>query len=721
MRHAEDKSKSTTKRLANSALNQPRSPVWVPTALLLLLTFALYWPATRCDFVDFDDQVYVTENLHVQNGLTWEGFKWAFVHPVSGNWHPLTMLSHTLDCQFYGLKPWGHHLTSVLLHALNGVLVFVLLRQMTGAMWRSLFVAALFAIHPLRVESVAWVAERKDVLCGSFGLLALIFYARYAEQLKIKNVKCRISYGLTLMFFTLGLMSKPMLVTWPFVMLLLDYWPLSRMQNAKCKMQNAQNAESGMQNAESGGQNAESGIQNLKMLIVEKIPFFVVAGAASVVTFLIQRQAGAMTMLKGDNLTFTVRLGNALISYARYLGKMFWPTDLAFFYPYPDAWPLGQVLLAGGLLLGLSALLFAQRRRSPFLLMGWLWFCGTLVPVIGVVQVGVQSLADRYTYLPSLGALMLIVWGAHELTRRWRFPMLAVAGTAAIVVCVVLTRRQIGYWQDSETLARHDLEAAENNYLAHSILGLALLEHGQSDEAIGQCQEALRLKPTYPEAHIYLGNAFNQKAQTDAAIAQYQEALRLNPRFAAARFNLGETYFKTGQMDAAKGQYQEALLLNPNSADAHNRLGTIYYKNKQTEVAVTQYQEAIRLKPDFPEARYNLGTACFKLGQVDAAIAQYQEAIRLKPDYFQAHYDLGIAYGQKSWIDMAISEFQISVRLNPDDAEAHNNLGNALAKQGQMDAAISEFREALRLRPGYAIAQKNLSLALAMQHAPAGR
>ena len=390
---------------ANQSNNPWHIPVWLPAGFLLLLTLAVFWPATRCDFINVDDQAYVTENAHVQAGLTLANVKWAFTNPVSANWHPLTMLSHMLDCQLYGLKPWGHHLTSVLWHALNALLVFIWLRQATGAMWRSFMVAALFAVHPLHVESVAWVAERKDVLSAFFGLLTLIAYTKYVtsdkwqeagkthtsprpspqrgegeKRVPVSSPVTRhpsLCYALALVCYALGLMSKPMLVTRPFVLLLLDYWPLNRMRSAEC------------------------GMRSLKWLLLEKIPFLVLAAADGVVTFLIQGQNGVVKTVA--DYPPGARIGNLLISYCRYLGKIFWPSDLAVYYPHPGYWPLAEVLLAGGFLLGVTAGFVMLRRRQPFLLMGWLWFLGTLVPVIGLVQVGRQSMADRYTYLPSLG------------------------------------------------------------------------------------------------------------------------------------------------------------------------------------------------------------------------------------------------------------------------------------------------------------------------------
>ncbi|MEI7939047.1 MAG: tetratricopeptide repeat protein [Verrucomicrobiota bacterium] len=676
-------------RVPTLVVARPRFPAWLLAVSLALATIAIYWPATRCGFVNYDDDMYVTDNAHVISGVTWESLKWACLNPVSANWHPLTILSHMLDCQIFGLQPAGHHLTNVLFHALNAALVFVLLQQMTGASWRSLFVAALFAVHPLRVESVAWVSERKDVLSGLFGLLALIFYARYAQRRRQKaegrRQKAEASsrrspsrftfhvspfYLLSLCFFFCGLMSKPMLVTWPFVMLLLDCWPLRRMQNE---------ATTGTQPAPRSTFHVSRFTfhvprTTLLPLLLEKIPFFTLAALASVMTFVVQQHGGAM---KGaEKLPLGERSGNALISGCRYLGKLFWPSDLVVFYWHPGQWPIGKVLLAGGLILGLSVLLWVQRRRFPVLLVGWLWFLGTLVPVLGLVQVGQQAMADRYTYIPSLGVLIFAIWGTYELTRRWRYQVsvLSVAGGAAIILSAALTRQQIGHWTDSEALFRYALEVTENNYVAHKFLGDALDKRGQIDGAISQYQQSLRLKSDDALVCNNLGVALDKKGQTEDAISQYREVIRLEPDRPFPHYNLGNALLKKGQIDEA----------------------------------ITQYQEAIRLKPDYADAHNNLGNAFNNKGQLDAAIDQYQQAIRLKPDYAIAHNNLGAALGRKGQNDAAIRQYQEAIRLNPHDALAHNNLGAALDKMGRTDEAISQFQEAVHLKSDYTDAKDNL-------------
>jgi len=676
-----------------------RFSVCLMAGLLVLGTFSLYWPATGYDFVSYDDDVYVTSNAHVQSGLTLKSIKWACSNPVCCNWHPITVWSHMLVCQLSGLNPWGHHLTNVVLHALNAGLVFALLQLMTGATWRSLLVAALFAVHPLRVESVAWVSERKDVLSGFFGLLALIAYARYAQvQSQQPNPKTaphssRFTphaapfYLLSLFLFALGLMSKPMLVTWPFVMLLLDYWPLRRFELSTLRSQ----------------------LSILLRLVREKIPFLLLAASASIVTLVVQQRGGSLAM--GERLPLGARVGNALISYYRHIGKLFWPKHLAVYYPHPGSWPLGYVVLAGGVILGISVLVWVQRRRYPYLLVGWLWFVGMLVPVIGLVQTGGQAMADRHTYLPSLGLLLLAIWGVCELTQRWRYRALALslAGGAAIILCLALTQQQLGYWKDSETLFRHALEVTENNYLAHANLGAVLIKKGQIDEAISQCQEAIRLKPDCIDAHNNLGNAFVMKGRIDEAISQYQEALRLKPDYAEPCYNLGNTLLLKGHTDEAIHQFQEALRLKPDYAQAHNNLGVAFGKKGQSDEAISQYQEALRLKPDYAEAHYGLAITLALKGQMEEALREYQAALRLKPDYADTHNNLSFLWteypkalgamasaldGQGKYAD-AIRFYQAALKAQPAQEDILNNLAWLLASCP--DAAFRNGPEAVRL------------------------
>jgi protein O-mannosyl-transferase len=711
-------------RVSSSERARPRLPAWLLAVSLALLTIALFWPATRCDFVNYDDNGELTENIHVQHGLTWESMKWAFSSSLNGGWLPIQQLSHMALYPILGLNPWGYHLINVVLHGLNAALVFALLQQMTGARWRSVWVAALFAVHPLRVEAVAWVVEGKEVLCVFFGLLALMAYARYAQAQSLKSeagtedaesamqksgtpdtqhasrFTFHVSrlrshagtfYFLSLFLYALGLMSKPTVVTWPFVMLLLDYWPLGRLEPSTLNSQ----------------------LSTLLRLAREKIPFFVLAALESVITLMAQQREGGL--VTNESLPLAARVGNALISYCRYLGKLFWPTDMAVMYPHPGYWPLGKVVLAGGVLLGLSVLVWVQRRRFPYLLVGWLWYCGTLAPMSQVLQTGSQAMADRWTYIPSLGVLIMVVWGVCELTRGWQHRALgwSLAGGAVLVFCLAVTRQQIGHWQNSETLWRHTLDVTENNYFAHYNLGVTLDAKGQSDEALRQFEETMRLRPYEADVRNSFGAALGKKGQSEEAIRQYQEAIRLKPDHALAHNNLGAALDQKGQSDEAIRQLQEAIRLKPDYAEAHNNLGAALDKKGQRDEAIRQYQAAVRLKPDYADAHNNLGAALDDQGQSDEAIRHYQVALRLKPDHAEAHNNLGIALGRKGQSDEAIRQFQEAVRLKPDYADSYNNLGIAFWQQRRTGEAIRQFQEALRRKPDYADARKNLDAALA--------
>ena len=588
-----------------------------------LLALLVYWPATHCGFINFDDDLYVTANPRVQSGLTVESIKSAFLVPVASNWHPVTMLSHMMDCQLFGLNPWWPHTVNVLLHALNSALVFVLLREMTGAAWRSAAVAALFAVHPLHVESVAWVSERKDVLSTFFSLLSLIFYARYAQLEREKQSEVisknhasflrrrDVCYGLAFLFLLLGLMSKAMLVTWPFVMLLLDYWPLGR---------------------------ARPG--HMKRLIIEKMPFFALVVAASIMTMAVQQHAGAVAL--GGQLPFSARCENALISYCRYLGMLFWPVNLAVFYPLPGHWPIVEILMAAIALTVISVVVLLLRKRYAFLAVGWFWFVGTLLPVIGLIQAGDQALADRYMYIPSIGFFVLIIWGVYEMTSRWKEQtmVLSIAGTVTAFLCISTTSQQLGYWKDSETLFRHALDVTTDNYVADNNLAVVLEARGEFDEAMSRLQEAIRLKPYDVPAIFNLGNVYYATVQYDEAISEYRDALRLDPNNPDIHLNLGNAFFKKKQFDDAIAQYQEVVRLDPGNALAHNNLGEMLAKKGQTDDAISQYLEAIGLKPDYAQAYNNLGYLLQNVGRIQDAIGQYQQALRINPDYALARNNL---------------------------------------------------------------------------------
>ena len=635
---------------------------------LVLVTAALYWPMLHHRFINVDDEQYITNNPQVKAGLTWPGIVWAFENTEAANWHPLTWISHMLDCQLFGLNPGGHHLTSLLFHVANTLLLFLWLSQLTGALWRSAFVAALFAWHPLHVESVAWAAERKDVLSALFWMLALIAYTRYAQR--VTGDRCQVTrtepasspvtrhpslfYGLALLFFAFGLMSKPMVVTLPFVLLLLDFWPLNRLQ------------------LQSSGRVVAS-------LIFEKLPFFALAATGSVVTFLIQKSGGAVW--SSGTLTFHARVANALLAYVRYLSKTFWPADLAIIYPYPRHWPVMAVIGAALLLAIWSGLFIWRARQNPYLLAGWFWFLGTLIPAIGLVQVGSQSMADRYTYLPSIGLFILIVWGLNDLLnfRLQGRKMVMLIGSLALAGCLVCTTIQLNYWQNSIKLLRHAIEVTTGNYVACNFLGRALDDLGQKDEALLRYAESVRIESHYPQAQFNLGMAWLNRGWAEKACEPLAAAVRLAPDDAGARYNYAMALMADGRLDDAIAQFNEALRLNPNLAEAQSKLALVFIKQGKTAEAIPHFAETVRLHPNDAEARFNLGLALLDNHRPAEAAVQFAEELRLTPDATKAHYRLAQALQQQNQPAGAVEHYRKALRLTPEFPEAKAALNQILS------------------------------------------
>jgi tetratricopeptide (TPR) repeat protein len=553
---------------------------------LVAVTWAVFGQTLTHDFVNFDDHVYVYENPLVIRGLSTEGLIGAFTHTHARNWHPLTTLTHMLDCQLYGLNAGGHHLTNVILHTISVLLLFLVLKQMAGALWQSAFVAVLFAIHPLHVESVAWIAERKDVLSAVFFMLTLAAYFQYTRA------PSALRYLLVALLFAFGLMSKSMLVTLPFVLLLLDYWPLDRIRAHKSEVR-----------------------RRLPTLIKEKIPFLALSTFSCIATLFAQRQGPSAI----DQLPFLWRLENAFVTYVTYVWQMLWPARLAVFYPHPnDRLSLLQVTGAIALLVGTSLVVISLRRTKPYLVTGWFWYLAMLVPVIGMVQVGEQAHADRYTYLPQIGLYIMIAWTVDgllvESTRRRR-ALVGVIAAMAVVSLGVRAFGQTSYWKNSETLWNHALAVTGENDVAHNNLGFLFLRRGELDKAISEFQTALDIRSRNTQSHYNigaaliesnLGNALARNQRWDAAIDHLQEAVRLRPDYADAYFNLGSVLFQQGKIDQAIAQWQKTLAINPRDSEAHRNVADALRKQGKVKEAMSEYEQALNIAPEDSAALNNL-------------------------------------------------------------------------------------------------------------------
>ena len=607
---------------------------------LVVATLAVYWQVLDNDFVIFDDDVYVTENAHVHKGVTFDGLTWAFTSSHSSNWHPLTWISHMIDCQLYGLNPRGHHITSLLFHVANTLLLLLILLRMTGALWQSSFVAALFAIHPLHVESVAWVAERKDVLSTFFMMLTLWAYILYIKKREVKR------YLLVVLFFILGLMSKPMLVTLPFILLLLDFWPLGRLSLSH----DTRNVVTGQQTNEK---------MDIFRLVLEKVPLLTLAVVSSVATFIVQERGGAMELLKSYSLQ--TRIINAFVAYIEYIVNMVWPVELVVLYPHPgNSLPLWKGVVAGLALVLITILVIRKARKIPYLAVGWLWYVVTLIPVIGIVQVGSQAMSDRYTYITLIGLFVIISWGTKDLLSKWLHRKIWLCTLAAIIlpVLIVLTWKQVQYWENSNTLFKHTLKHTSNNFLIHNNQGIVLREQGRTEEAIKHYLQAMRSNPDYALAHYNLSNAYAEQGKDKKVIEACKQAIRIKPDYADAHYNLGVAY-------GGSGKYKEAI---------------------------EAFKQVIRIDPDYLQAHYNLGGVFAGLGKYRDAIEAFQQVIRIDPDYALVRNNLGIAYGALGKYKEAAEAFQQAIRIDPDDADAYLSLGIAYLSLNDRGSALEQYK-----------------------------
>jgi tetratricopeptide (TPR) repeat protein len=641
---------------------------------LAIIILVVFQRVRRFEFTNYDDDDYITENVYVMHGLTAESVKWAFTtpHGETSYWHPLTWLSHMLDCELFGLDAGLHHLTNLLLHIANTLLLFTIFNRMTAAPWRSAFVAAAFALHPLHVESVAWLAERKDVLSTFFWMLTV---AGYVSFVKRPNP---VRYLITLLAFALGLMTKPMLVTLPFLLLLLDYWPLERLKNLKV----------------------------FYRLILEKVPFFALSIISSTLTFVVQQKLGAVS-----NVSLVppgVRLNNILISYVKYIGKMFWPHKLAVFYPLALHLD-GRLILQGAaafvLLLLISILVIYLAARHKYLLTGWLWYLGTLVPVIGLVQAGAQSHADRYTYVPLTGLFIIVVWGFAELAAKWRLPKILTAAFAPAVLLLLAISAwfQLGHWRNSITLFEHALSVTGGNAVVHNNLGIALSAMGRLDEAAGHYRKTLELAPGDIRAHNNLGIVLRTQNKFDEAIEQFRKGLQVKPDSPELHYNLGRAFSEQGRFDESVLHYYQALRTREDSAEVHYYLAEALQMQGRLDEAVTHYQNVLKIDSQNAEAHNSLGNALLSQRRFDEAISCFRRAIELKPDWpapltsaaliLAAHSNVDVRNAEKA-VELAELAAQLTNRRN---AAVLNTLAVAYSAAGHLDQAISTAQEALEL------------------------
>ena len=597
--------------------------------LLVVIILAAYWQLPTHDFINFDDSGYITKNTHVKAGVTRENIAWAFNFINFAYWHPLTWLSHMLGFQLFGMNPSMHHLMNLFFHIANSVLLFFVLNRMTGSLLKSAFVAAVFAIHPLNVESVAWASERKNVLSTFFWMLTMLFYIRYVEKSSIFN------YLTTIFFFTSGLLAKPMLVTLPFVLVLLDYWPLNRFKLSQVN---------GMENKFRQGTDCRSRLRPIFRLVLEKVPFLFLSAVSIYLSSVSVQRFGLVESAAG--VSMKLRVSNALISYVIYIKKMLWPYHLAVFYPYPKAIPLWEIAGASLLLIGVTFLAFRWVTEKPYIAIGWLWYIGTLVPVIGLVQAGLwPSMADRFVYVPLIGLFIIIAWGVPDFISRWRFKkwLFVPIAIAVILNFTLSTHLQNTYWESSIALFKHTLDVTIDNEVAHQKLGEALVAQGRTDEAVKHYYEALRINPNLVAAHINMGVALRLEGKLDQAMEHFSKVLHLNPNSANAYYEIGHTFEKMNKFDAAVRYFNEALRINPNAARVHHNLGTVLARQKKESEAIFHFYEALRIDPNYADAHYNLGIIFSNQRNIKQAIDHYKRALCINPNMSLALYNL-------SWI-----------------------------------------------------------------------
>ena len=678
--------------------------------LLAIVTLAVYARACSYGFLNYDDVSYVYENRHVLRGLTFDGAWWALTTTEMVNWHPLTWLSLQLDATLYGDHPWGFHLTNILLHAANAALLFAVLKRMTGAVWQSALVAALFALHPLHVESVAWVSERKDVLSGFFWMLTLWCYVTYIVRPGI------VSYTAVALAFGLGLSAKSMLVTLPCVLLLLDYWPLRRLSALSPKGRGDGGEGSSLEHASPhpgplpkgerekpvplsplrGEGMGVRGVRGVPLLLLEKLPLFALAAASSAMTVVAQRNIhGTLLPTRAAD-----RIENIPYAYVVYLIETFYPKDLVAFHPAEVHHPV-WVLISALLVLAALTLFAWVLRRWPYVLVGWLWYVGTLLPVSGLVEIrGGHAMADRYTYIPLIGIFLALAWGLADLTTWFRVPKLAGAvGGAVTLACAAVAWMQIGYWQDSFTLWTHVLDSGVESFFVRWNYGMALVEKGRPSEAYDQLVAALRSKPDEPDVHCSAGMVAASQGKLDKAIPHYLEALRLNPHHLVAHKNLGAAFAVMNRLEDAVVQFEDILRDDPANVDAHYNLGLAYRQLRRPEDGIRELGEAVRLDPADAMAQHQLGVSLLLRGRPADALAHCLEASRRRPDLVEARLNAGLALALMGRPHEALQQYQQAVASQPRFGKAYYFMAQALGEQGDAPASAAFYQQGLELDP----------------------
>jgi tetratricopeptide (TPR) repeat protein len=659
---------------------------------LASITFGTFWPVLKHDFVHYDDDSYVTKNQHLTEGITLQNVVWAFSRPHYYMWHPVTTLSYLLDYELFGLNPYGYHLTSLLLHIANILLLFWILKWLTGAVWPSAFVAAIFGVHPLQVESVAWVAERKNVMSALFWMLTIAAYIRYTKRPGIGR------YLLIVLTFSLGLMAKPTVVTLPCVLLLLDYWPIQRLQwHHQSTGGDSPHTRSAMvrqarHSKQSRGKAARQQFSFWRLL-GEKIPLFILAAVASAITYIVQQRSGCTTNF--ETLPVSYRAANAVISYATYIEKMIWPSGLAVLYPHPKGdfsmvWLAVSVLLLA--VISVCCVYFAGSRK--YLMTGWLWYLGILVPVIGLVQSGAQARADRYVYIPMVGLLIMVAWGVGELIAKWRYRgiMLVLSAVVIISAAMVCASLQLRHWQNTVTLFTHTLDVKRDNYIIHYSYAEFLGDLGRTDEAIEHYNKCLQIWSNYADAHNNLGVALVAKGRIDEGIVHFEKAIEL-------------------------AENQKSDKYSPNVLDeARYNLANALRIQGRFEEAAEVYAEALKLMPEDIDTLGGFGLTLVELKRFDEAIKCYRKMLEIEPNNVLAHGQFGLALVGQGKADEAIEQFRIVLSWRPDDVEMLCNVGILLEKQGKIDEAIKEYRRALEVNPAYDKARQLLDAALAKQN-----